>query len=196
MKKLGAATAAFMSLGIAAFLLVGGRSLDRQSRESRETVSDSNSVSSQEPEAKAEIDEAFELFLNGEKYEEGFWLEYNWYGDEYAAEDSLNKTMMMLYQSESNRAPMVFTGSTFSIVFAGSEGKPSAIKLTQYGNTVRSPTEIPFDTVEPDLVSESDISYSFTISFRRKIMYYYVLECEWPNGNSLKYAFAVERRYK
>ena len=120
-------------------------------------------------------------------------LKYNWYGGEFVSDDSFNKMMMDKYASEGCYAPFAKQEAELSFVFAPSEGIPSVIKLTQYANTVRANSGIPYDTLEPEMTKKDDSTYSFHIDFREFKMYYYLLECEWPNGNKAQYAFAVEK---
>ena len=140
-----------------------------------------------------EASEAVSVLINGEKVDEVFMLQYNWYGKEFVAEDSFNKIMMDSYAPAGKRAPYAKNESEVSFAFVSSEEIPSDMKVTQYANTVRANSGIPYDTVEIELISNEDGTFGFAIDYRRFSMYYYILECEWENGNSAKFAFAVEK---
>ena len=161
-------------------------------------ASPSDAVSSEVEEkiTHVEASQAVSVLINGEKVDEVFMLQYNWYDNEFVAEDSFNKIMMDNYAPAGKRAPYAKNESELAFAFASSEGIPSVIKVTQYANTVRANSGIPFDTVEVELISNEDGTFSFTLDYRRFRMYYYLLECEWENGNSAKYAFAVEKTKK
>ncbi len=122
-----------------------------------------------------------------------FLLQYNWYGKEFVSEDSLNKTMMLHYVSKDTRAPYAKDNAEIRISFDEAEGVPSSFRLTQYANTVRANSGLPFDTAEIELTAVADRTFAFTLDYRKYGMYYYLLECEWENGNAAQYAFAVEK---
>ena len=130
---------------------------------------------------------------DGNEVGEIFLLQYNWYGKEFVSEDSLNKTMMLHYVSKDTRAPYAKDNAEIRISFDEAEGVPSSFRLTQYANTVRANSGLPFDTAEIELTAVADRTFAFTLDYRKYKMYYYLLECEWENGNAAQYAFAVEK---
>lgn len=156
-------------------------------------VTPSDVASSHEKRKPAAPAEAVEVCVDGEQNDEVFLLQYNWYGSQFVSDDSFNKIMMDKYASEGCHAPYVRQEAELSFVFGSSEEIPSVMKLTQYANTVRANSGIPYDTLEPELARKDDSTYGFTVDFREFKMYYYLLECEWQNGNQAQYAFAVEK---
>ena len=151
-------------------------------------------VSDAEP-LRVGVGQAVEISVDGQKHPEVFLMQYNWYGEEFDAKDSLNKTMMEQYVSEEKHAPFAVQKAPVSITFAPSEGIPSQMTLTQYGNTVLASSALGYDTLEPELEQTDGNTFSFKIDFRSFKMYYYLLICEWENGNKAQYAFAVEMTY-
>ena len=150
-------------------------------------------VSSVEEIKHIDVTEAVKISIDQEADVEIFILEYNWYGSEFISDDSLNKTMLDHYAPKYHYAPRVPQGAALSFVFDPSEELPDVIKLTQYGNTVRADSGLPYDTNEIELLNEGDNTYRFILDYRSFKMYYYLLECDWQNGNKLKIAFAVEK---
>ena len=183
------AAALLVSVGMLTVYLYGCTS------QKTSVASPSDAVSSEveEPVKHVEASEAVSVLINGEKVDEVFMLQYNWYGKEFVAEDSFNKIMMDSYAPAGKRAPYAKNESEVSFAFVSSEEIPSDVKVTQYANTVRANSGIPYDTVEIELISNEDGTFGFAIDYRRFSMYYYILECEWENGNSAKFAFAVEK---
>jgi len=183
------AAALLVSVGMLTVYLCGCTS------QKTSVASPSDAVSSEveEPVKHVEASEAVSVLINGEKVDEVFMLQYNWYGKEFVAEDSFNKIMMDSYAPAGKRAPYAKNESEVSFAFVSSEEIPSDMKVTQYANTVRANSGIPYDTVEIELISNEDGTFGFAIDYRRFSMYYYILECEWENGNSAKFAFAVEK---
>ena len=107
---------------------------------------------------------------------------------------SQEQTAMMLhYVSKDTRAPYAKDNAEIRISFDEAEGVPSSFRLTQYANTVRANSGLPFDTAEIELTAVADRTFAFTLDYRKYKMYYYLLECEWENGNAAQYAFAVEK---
>lgn len=182
-----------MILLMAAFLSVTGCSDAGGKAADDSSSSDTQAVSSQEEISGVEAEDAVAVLIDGEKTEDVFLLQYYWYGISYDPGDSLNKTMMDRYAPKDCHAPGAVSGSRLSFVFDMSEEPPSSVKLTQYANTVRADSGIPYDTQEPELEQQDGNTYSATVNFRGFRMYYYLLECEWSNGNRLKAAFAVEK---
>lgn len=158
-------------------------------------ASPSDVVSSREEEVviTTEASDAVSVMINGEKVDDVFLLQYNWYGKDFVSEDSLNKIMMDNYAPKGNSAPTAANNSEISFVFDSLEGLPSVVKLTQYANTVRANSGLPYDTADIELVKNEDNNFCFTLDYRKFKMFYYQLECEWENGNNAKYAFAVEK---
>ena len=157
-------------------------------------VSPADTLSSQEQTVRrVNVDEAFTVTADGNEVGEIFLLQYNWYGKEFVSEDSLNKTMMLHYVSKDTRAPYAKDNAEIRISFDEAEGVPSSFRLTQYANTVRANSGLPFDTAEIELTAVADRTFAFTLDYRKYGMYYYLLECEWENGNAAQYAFAVEK---
>lgn len=181
------------ALFVAVVVLVSGvlSGCDQVQKPSEATPGDA--VSSAEEIVRTEAAQAVEIRIDGVKNDEIFVMQYNWYGEEFVSKDSLNKTMMKNYVSEGNHAPYAVNKAALSLAFDTPEGVPSAITLTQYANTVRASSALPFDVLEQELTRENDGSYSIVIDFRSYKMYYYLLKCEWENGNSSQYAFAVEK---
>ena len=184
------AAAALISLGVIGFAWTGtGCAPDRQ----HTPVRDDPAVSSVAEITHPDVADAVEIRIDGRKDDEVFILEYNWYGEEFISEDSLNKTMYANYALETQHAPQASQGSVLSFVFDSSEPMPTVIKATQYGNTPRANSGLPSDALGLELLKEGENGYSFALDYRNFRMYYYQLECEWENGNSLKIAFAVEK---
>lgn len=159
-------------------------------------VTPSDAVSrpvSSEPAVLVNALEAVEITADGVKMEDVFLLESNWYGASYQSEDSLNKLMMMKYSAENSVIPQASDGSRVNMMFAVSEGMPEELTVTQQGNTVRANTGIPYDINEVGLTDNGEGGCYFDIAFGNFTMYYYVAECRWSNGNTAKYAFALER---
>ncbi len=152
-----------------------------------------SAVSSEEETQHVDAEKAVEIRLDQVPDDEVFLMAYNWYGKTYASKDSLNKTMLDQYSPRFHHAPRVPQETAVSFVIDSSESLPDIIRLTQHANTVRTDTGMPFDTQEIELTKEGDHSYCFNIDFRGFKMYYYLLECEWENGNLIKVAFAVEK---
>ena len=150
-------------------------------------------VSSVEEIKHIDVTEAVQICIDHELNEEIFILEYNWYGSKFVSDDSLNKTMLDHYAPKYHYAPRVAQGASLSFVCNPAEELPDVIKLTQYGNTVRADSGLPYDTNDIELVKEGENTYRFTLDYRSFKMYYYLLQCEWQNGNTLKIAFAVEK---
>ena len=166
------------------------------SKDKQQPVSPSDTaVSSQEQEeiTRIKASEAVSVSIDGEKVEEVFLLAYNWYGEEFVSEDSFHKIMMDHYAPQGQRAPFAPDNAKITFRFDKSEGKPSSVRLTQYANTVRSDSGLPYDNVDIQPEEGTDSETGFVLSYRRFKMYYYLLECEWENGNTAKYRFAVEK---
>ena len=138
-------------------------------------------------------DEAVKVLVDGEPVSEVFLLKYDWNGESFESEDSLNKIMMAHYALEGSLAPAAGDGSEITFELAASEGIPSSVSLTQSGNTVRANTGLPYDNTEIELTARDDFTYSFTLQYRKLRMYYYQLDCRWENGNTASYVFAVEK---
>ncbi len=181
--------AAMLAIGLAASCAFSGCT---PAKGGTGEVSPGDAVSSQQEVEPVDVSEAVEIQINGEKINDVWLLQYNWYGEEFVSEDSLNKIMMTTYSPEGSHAPAASEGDTVSFVMAASEQNPSEVRLTQYGNTIRLNTGRPYDTLEPELANDGGSTYSFCIEFRKLKMYYYVLDCKWANGNSVQCAFAVE----
>lgn len=163
-----------------------------------ETASPSD-LSGTEPSASEEellpvpVDRVLEVRIGEETDEEVFLLQYKWDGEEYATEDSFQKMMMIRYMPEGQHAPTANDEDVISFVFSKGVETPVEVKLMQLGNTVRSNTGIPYDTLEPELLFDGSQTYSFSVSFRDFKMYYYYLDCTWENGNEIHYGFAIEK---
>lgn len=185
--------AVFLSASIMILSLISGCSGSGRVTHT-DVSSESIVVSSQEEVQHTDAKESVEIQVNGEKIDEVFWMLYNWYGEEYVSVDSFHKIMMTNYSPEGNYAPGASESDKVSFVFAPQEGAPSVIRLTQYANTVRSDSGIPYDVSGLELTKEDDDTYSFNIQYRNFKMYYYLLECEWTNGNQIQCAFALERQ--
>lgn len=159
-----------------------------------ETAPSSEAVLSQpdENDPTVSASEAVGILIDGEKISEYFMIQYNWYGEEFVSDDSFHKIMMDHYAPKGNYAPYAKLDAEISFAFDPEEGVPSDIKLTQYANTVRSDSGLPYDTREINLDSNENGILSFKVNYRYFKMFYYLLECKWENGNTAKYAFAVE----
>ena len=148
------------------------------SKDKQQPVSPSDTaVSSQEQEeiTRIKASEAVSVSIDGEKVEEVFLLAYNWYGEEFVSEDSFHKIMMDHYAPQGQRAPFA----------------PDNAKITFRFD--RSDSGLPYDNVDIQPEEGTDSEIGFVLSYRRFKMYYYLLECEWENGNTAKYGFAVEK---
>lgn len=188
MKKLATV---FFSLAIVLTSVVTGCKADNSS-----SVSPGDALPSSVVEvSRIDVTDEIGICFDHEKNDEIFILEYKWYGEEFVSDDSLNKTMLDHYAPRLHHAPRVDQDTVISVVFEPSEKLPSAINLTQYGNTVRSDSGLPYDTIAIELVNEDEdpFAYSFRLDYRNLKMYYYLLECQWENGNMIKIAFAVEK---
>ena len=191
MKKAKAA-AVLLSAGIMMLLLCSGCSLTGGKADT-DTSLESTAVSSQEEVRHVDATEVLEVQINGQKNDEVFWLQYTWYGEEYSSVDSFHKIMMTNYSPKGNSAPGASESDKVSFIFNKQEEAPDVIKLTQYANTVRADSGLPYDVLELKLTNDGHNVYSFHIQYRDYKMYYYLLECEWTNGNKLQCAFALEK---
>ena len=72
-----------------------------------------------------------------------------------------------------------------------------ALTVTADGNEVGEIFLLQYNWYGKEFVSEdslnADRTFAFTLDYRKYGMYYYLLECEWENGNAAQYAFAVEK---
>lgn len=135
---------------------------------------------------------AVEIYVDETKLEDCFLLQSNWNGEEYQNENSLNQLMMVEYMSSDSVIPQAKNKAIVTFKFAGEEN-PESVKLTQQANTFMANTGIPYDIVELELSQNEDDDYYFQVSFSGYSMYYYTLDCEWSDGNTAQYAFALER---
>ena len=156
-------------------------------------VTQSDLISSEEEVKHVEAGQAVKISVDGEEIAPVFLLSYNWYGEEYTSEDTLTKIMMDHYAPEGQYASPVWGGKELIISFDAVEGVPSEMKLTQYANTVRANSGLPFDVVEEEPLIVNENTFSVVVNYRTYRMFYYLLECAWSNGNTAKYAFAVEK---
>lgn len=186
------------AIGTAALLLAAGMltvSLPGCSPAQPSVASPSDFASSEADvaENRADASDAVSVMVEGQQDTEVFLLSYNWYGEEFVSKDSLNKLMMENYAPEGKNAPYVPDGAALSFSFVETEELPTVMKLTQYANTVRANSGIPYEAFDIELSSDENGEYGFTLDYRTYRMYYYILRCEWQNGNAAEYAFAVEK---
>lgn len=156
-----------------------------------QTVSRSDAASDVSDDEPAGVKDVVRLTVGDQNVEDIFPLQYQWYGEEYISEDSLNKLMMMQYASDERHPAAVTDGQTAVVTFDRREGIPSRVTLTRYANTFMAGTGIPYEIAEVALAADGGAEVSFTVRFDDFRLLYYVLDCAWDNGNTAQYAFAL-----
>ncbi len=184
MKKINfIALAGAMLCAVLMLASCGGNSSDNVSN------SDTSQVSS---EVRLTAEESVTLTAGEQEVTDCFVLKSLWYGEKFEDKSSLNQFMIEKYMSDDSVIPQTADKSTVKITFNGGE-KPSSVKLTQHANTFKANTGIPYQIDEIELQQNENGEYFFEIDFGSFKMYYYQLDCEWGNGNSAQYVFALEK---
>lgn len=179
-----------ITVALAVSLCCGCENQNAYSKEvSATNAINSVEVSSQQP---VSANEAVSIYAGETKVDDCFLMSSHWYEEDYQNENSLNQLMMVEYMSDSSVIPQAKNATVVTFEFAGDE-KPELVKLTQQANTFKANTGIPYNIIEIKLSQEQDGDYYFTVDFNKYSMYYYTLDCEWSNGNTAQYAFALER---
>lgn len=162
-------------------------------------VSDSDISASDIPQVSSEIrltaEESVTVTVDEQELADCFLLKSLWYGETFENKSSLNQLMMEKYMSEDSVIPQAFNKSIIRFIFNGDE-KSSSVKLTQHANTFTANTGIPYNIKEIELQQDENGGYFFEMDFDGFAMYYYQLDCEWDNGNSAQYVFALEKGKK
>ncbi len=160
---------------------------------SSDNVSNSDISATDVPsEIQLTAEESITVIVREDKLNDCFVLKSMWYGKKFKNKSSLNQLMMEKYMSDDSVIPQATNKSTIKFRFEGTD-KPSSVKLTQYANTFVANTGIPFEIEEIELQQNENGEYYFEIKFGSFKMYYYQLDCEWDNGNSAQYVFALEK---
>lgn len=157
-------------------------------------ISATDTINSSEVSSQLSIsaEEAVSIYVGEIKLDDCFLMNSLWDGKDYQNENSLNQLMTVEYMSADSVIPQAQNATVVTFKFAGDE-KPESVKLTQQANTFKVNTGIPYDIIEVKLSQNQDGDYYFAVDFDSYPMYYYMLDCEWINGNKAQYAFALER---
>lgn len=175
---------------LSAVLMLVGCSGDE---ENSDKVSDTDILSSGvSSETSFTAEEAVRIYVGDTEIRDVFLMKSNWGGEEYDSGYTLNRLMIEKYLSKDSVIPQAANKSTLTFKFAGNIN-PKSFELIQQGNTFMSDTGMPYQIEPMQLNMNQDGDYLFEVRFGSLKMYYYQLDCEWSNGTSAQYVFALKK---